>query len=207
MGARFPSRQSIMDVNITSTISREMQWQVARLIHEAFDGKIDRLLLRTTDGARAIRLIKIATRFDQGYYAIDGSTVVGCMGYSKPRNQFLHFSWRALRREFGCFGAMGRLMSQYFSRDKFQDDEMYITLIAVAEGYRSTGIGSRLIKILANHGKRVCKKRLVLDVVDSNPRARNLYERLGFTSIKQYNTSWFSKPAEFTTVVRMALPL
>lgn len=196
-----------MDVHITSTISREMEWQVARLIHDAFDAKIDRLLLRTTDGARAIRLIKIAARFDQGYYAIDGSTVVGCIGYSQPGNQFLHFSWRALRREFGCFGAMGRLMSQYFSRDKCHEEEMYITLIAVTEGYRSTGIGSRLIETLANHGKCTCKKRLVLEVVDSNPRARNLYERLGFTFIKQYNTGWFSKPAGFTTVVRMALPL
>lgn len=56
----------------------------------------------------------------------------------------------------------------------------YIGHLGVAPAYRSQGIGAQLIQTLIAQGKRAGRGIAALDVADTNPRAQELYERIGF---------------------------
>jgi len=58
----------------------------------------------------------------------------------------------------------------------------YIASLAVADGYRSRGIGSHLMHF-AEEKFRADAKHLFICVSSFNTRARQLYERLGYTAV------------------------
>ena len=60
------------------------------------------------------------------------------------------------------------------------DDLGYITNIHVAKEYRGRGIGKRLLSAAEDYFRAKNKKRLQLEVVESNSTALNLYTRSGF---------------------------
>lgn len=56
----------------------------------------------------------------------------------------------------------------------------YLAHLGVAPAWRGRGIGRALIDELVRRGVRAGRRRMVLDVAATNPRAQALYERLGF---------------------------
>ncbi|PWK83874.1 GNAT family N-acetyltransferase [Fulvimonas soli] len=57
----------------------------------------------------------------------------------------------------------------------------YLAHLGVAPELRGQGIGRALVEHLLARGRALGRRRMVLDVAASNPRAQALYERLGFT--------------------------
>lgn len=60
----------------------------------------------------------------------------------------------------------------------------YLDILAVGGDRRGENIGSRLLAEVEREAARQGQAAVVLDVVDENPRARKLYESLGFREIK-----------------------
>ncbi|OOG44351.1 GNAT family N-acetyltransferase [Rhodanobacter sp. C06] len=56
----------------------------------------------------------------------------------------------------------------------------YLAHLGVSPVLRGQGIGQALIEELIQRGMQAGRRRMVLDVAASNPRAQALYERLGF---------------------------
>ena len=56
----------------------------------------------------------------------------------------------------------------------------YLAHLGVSPGLRGQGIGRALIDELIRRGLQHGRRRMVLDVATSNPRAQALYQRLGF---------------------------
>jgi ribosomal protein S18 acetylase RimI-like enzyme len=56
----------------------------------------------------------------------------------------------------------------------------YLAHLGVAPALRGQGIGRALIEALIRRGVQAGRRRMVLDVATSNPRAQALYARLGF---------------------------
>ena len=67
-------------------------------------------------------------------------------------------------------------------------DDVYIGEIAIDENHRSKGYGTKVIKDVINYAQKNCYKRVILDADFRNPKAKALYERLGF---KVYNKKSF----------------
>lgn len=63
-----------------------------------------------------------------------------------------------------------------------RDDYLYLANIALLPAYQSRGIGTRLIEEVVDLASSAGLP-VRLQVLKSNPRARALYERLGFTVI------------------------
>jgi ribosomal protein S18 acetylase RimI-like enzyme len=61
--------------------------------------------------------------------------------------------------------------------------------IAVDEAYRGHGIGSKLLESLPTIAKKSGKKVIGLSVDDANPKAKALYERVGFKGVKKTKIS------------------
>ena len=68
--------------------------------------------------------------------------------------------------------------------DRFAEDpdEANVFGMWVDPSVRGRSIGARLVQTALGQAREDGKKRVVLHVVDSNPRARRLYERLGFAA-------------------------
>ncbi|MCP4623041.1 MAG: GNAT family N-acetyltransferase [bacterium] len=68
-------------------------------------------------------------------------------------------------------------------------DELYVDGVAVAGEMRGKGIGSHLFELLEQAALKKRIKNISLEVIDTNPRAKVLYERLGFVAVKT-QTLW-----------------
>jgi ribosomal protein S18 acetylase RimI-like enzyme len=64
------------------------------------------------------------------------------------------------------------------------DDEVFLALIELAPDHQGRGIGSRLIRELLDRAG-ADGKRVTLSVLEVNPRAYQLYRRLGFTEVSR----------------------
>lgn len=69
-----------------------------------------------------------------------------------------------------------------------KEDDIYIGEIAIDENHRSMGYGTKVIKDIIGYAQENGYKRVILDADFRNPKAKALYERLGF---KVYNKKSF----------------
>ena len=68
---------------------------------------------------------------------------------------------------------------------------------------RGMGIGTLLVKEVEDFAKQQNITKLYLEVVDTNPLARKLYERIGFLVTKEIERGSSSKKAGYTKVFYM----
>ena len=62
-------------------------------------------------------------------------------------------------------------------------DELHLLNITVAPACQGQGLGSMLLDAVQDHGRRLGLAMLLLEVRRSNPRARTLYLRRGFSEV------------------------
>ena len=68
----------------------------------------------------------------------------------------------------------------------------YLHIIAVKEEYRSNGIGKQLIKFFEDNASGYSSTKYFLTVDDFNPRAKKLYESLGYKCVGEL-TDFYKK--------------
>ncbi|MGI9667284.1 MAG: GNAT family N-acetyltransferase [Acidimicrobiia bacterium] len=85
--------------------------------------------------------------------------------------------------------------------------EHCIAHLGVDPEVQSNGIGTELIERLLDDGRRLGRQRAVLDVSVENPRAQELYERLGFLVTEQTESSLSNEYATVPAHRRMELEL
>ena len=78
----------------------------------------------------------------------------------------------------------------YFVICDIKKHDFYIAEIAVDKKHRSKGYGSKIIKEIIEHAQKNNYERVILDAEIKNPKAKALYERLGF---KVFNKKSFLK--------------
>ena len=78
----------------------------------------------------------------------------------------------------------------YFVICDIKKDDFYIAEIAIDENHRLKGYGTKVIKDVIDYARKNNYKRVILDADFRNPKAKALYERLGF---KVYNKKSFLK--------------
>lgn len=110
-----------------------------------------------------------------------------------------------LRKVLGFFGAIKAKISLFFifGFDKVDSETLKLEFLSVSQKYRGQGIGSKLIEQTEKYAKDMGFKTLTLDVIDSNPRAKKLYEDFGFVEAKYIDTSKMTKDLGFTGIHQM----
>ena len=78
--------------------------------------------------------------------------------------------------------------------------------VALREGYRDEGIGTEMLRILADESRKSGLKLLRLSVFDSNQRARHVYEKVGFREVGRIPKA-IRKGEGYVDEVYMALEL
>lgn len=159
--------------------------EIARMYWSAFGNKL-RIALHPPD--RAIDMLAEAfnPEFAIVARAADGQ-LLGVAGYKTPMGSFMAISFDRLKRHFGPAGAIWRgvvlslLLRQPDAKTLLMDG------IFVAERARGQGVGTLLLAAIKRKAADLGCSQVRLDVIDTNPRARQLYEREGFRAVVTRN--------------------
>lgn len=154
----------------------------ARLYWQAFGGKLGRVM---GPADRAQSFLERAIRGDHALCALgDRGELLGLIGFRSVLGAFAEGTpdqWRAV------YGRMGALWRAEVLRALVRDvdnERFLIDGLCVAQDARGQGVGTALIESVAVRAASLGYRELRLDVIDSNLRARALYERLGFRALR-----------------------
>jgi ribosomal protein S18 acetylase RimI-like enzyme len=64
----------------------------------------------------------------------------------------------------------------------------YIGHLAIDPAYRGMGFGEKLVAYHMENAKKFQREKIELDVAETNPRAKKLYEKIGFKLVQKVNS-------------------
>jgi ribosomal protein S18 acetylase RimI-like enzyme len=116
-------------------------------------------------------------------------------------------SWdvRPYRDLLGWVGAMWAVWGSRMADHRPKADEVYVDGIAVSSAARGLGIGTRLLEATTAIARDEGKAFVRLDVIDTNPRAQALYERLGYKVTKVQSFRYKERWVGFGGMISMEL--
>lgn len=168
-----------MGVTIFRGLHANLRPDAARLYWEAFGGKLGRVM---GPEDRALAFFQRVIRTDLCFAALDGEgRLVGIAGYKTPAGSFAGGSWADLITVYGPFGGRWRGWILWALNRGVDNDRFLVDGICVTRAERGRGVGSLLLAALCDEAREQGYPAIRLDVIDTNWRARALYERHGFT--------------------------
>ncbi|MGL4320954.1 MAG: GNAT family N-acetyltransferase, partial [Paracoccaceae bacterium] len=169
------------ELTIHHHLPHALREQAAVLYWQAFGAKLGRVM---GPEARALRLLSQIIRSDHAIVAMAGDQLVGLVGYKTPRGAFASGTFGDLWAIYGmgCLwrAAVLRLLVRDVDNERFLLDGL-----CVAPGAQGQGVGTALLDAVAIEAEARGYRAVRLDVVDTNPRAKALYEREGFRVINE----------------------
>lgn len=190
------------EIIVTSELNEQQQVEASKILYHSFSLKFPHLWLYNKTENQALKLLKEVLNYKYGVYALSEGKVVGLLGLDLGAGKrFMSFSLSALTRTFGWLGGLIRYIKYSFEENfvhtKANEKQSRIHPIAVSQEARGKGVGRILLNAFEQYSRRLGNKAIVLEVVDSNPRAKKLYEQEGYVSTGYLHTALFTKKAGF----------
>jgi ribosomal protein S18 acetylase RimI-like enzyme len=191
-------------IEIKLGIPEELHHQAAIICCEGFFSQIEWLF---GSKQKAITILEHSFDTELGLTAQIQGQLVGFVGFKYENRPFLQFERSHCIRELGLLrGLLAFLLLNNISAAKPLPDEMCIAVLVVDISMRGKGIGSLLMQAAFEIAQQNQCSAVVLDVANTNPDARRLYERLGFELVRtiefRYLPKWISSGA---TIMRKQL--
>lgn len=166
----------------------EHRARAAPLYVEVFGGKFE---IAVPNRASQFRIIERDLQLEHGIAALADGELVGLAGYATRDGTLTGgIGWRLLARELGlCRGTLAAALYALFMRPK-KPGELLMDGIAVDESMRGRGVGTGLLDEIAKLAREKGLDSVRLDVIDTNPRAKQLYLRNGFEVTKVRRFEW-----------------
>jgi ribosomal protein S18 acetylase RimI-like enzyme len=125
--------------------------------------------------------------------------LVGILGLQDEKGGFLQPSLSKIIKRFGLVSGLYRFGLLVLLEHKIEPGELYLDGVAVLDTQRKKGIGSRLISEFEKIGREKGYDRVTLEVIDTNPRAKALYERLGYKTVRTHAVWPFTRVFGFSS--------
>lgn len=163
-------------------VPESLRREAARLYDEAFGRKFA-VAIRNPQKRRAV----LAESFLLAYAvaAISNGRLVGLAGFHTMRGALTSgMSADLLLERLGTLGGLwAAIIFSIYARQP-QASELLMDGIAVRHDMRGKGIGTHLLNDLKHYARENGFCTIRLDVIDTNPAARRLYEQQGFVPIR-----------------------
>lgn len=169
-------------VSISHGLPNSLREKAAALYWQAFGGKLGRVM---GPEHRAHAYLSRVIRNDHAIVARDASgRLLGLAGFQTPQGSFANGSWQDMRAVYGWLGLLWRLPLLALLSREVDNDRFLMDGLCVDRSARGLGVGTALMAAIEAEARARGYAQVRLDVIDANWRARALYERLGYTSIK-----------------------
>jgi ribosomal protein S18 acetylase RimI-like enzyme len=174
--------------------------QAAKLCYEAFRQKFEPILDSPEHGSA---ILEAGLKSDLILRAVQQDQLVGVVGLEYNGRYFFDLKWAAFVHEFGWLrGMIKMVLFMPFARHHREGD-LTIGVIAVHAARRGQGIGTRLFEAVFDYAREKEFRSVSLEVVDTNPKARRLYERLGFAATKTRRYPYLRRIMGFSAATGM----
>ncbi|MFI6981305.1 GNAT family N-acetyltransferase [Embleya sp. NPDC050154] len=174
--------------------------RAAELYWEAFGRKLGTALGPAEAGTA---FIAEHLHADRAIAATRDGVLVGLAGYTHGGHGLTGGTARDVLRAYGRLGGLHRVAILALLERRPGSSELVMDGIAVDPSQRGTGIGSLLLDEVAVLARELGCRRIRLDVIDVNPRARALYERHGFVATRTEHTPYLRPLLGFGAVTTM----
>lgn len=174
------------EITLTDKLNESQKMQASTIVFDGFQKKLASVWLYDNDKERMLPCLKACLQFDSGLYALHGDQVLGVVGINTG-HAFVAPRYKVLKLTYGRWGALWRSFQNFLifrCFASFKHEAMHIDLLATAKEARGTGIGTKLLEAAFERAKEQHIEKISITVVDTNPRARQLYERLGFVHVE-----------------------
>ena len=171
-----------------NSLPERLASQAAGLYAEAFEQKFLNVI---GDKMCVSNLLENNLRLDRAVAAFTDEKLLGIAGLHFDGKPFTDVQLEDFWENFGYLkGSVKAIVSELLFSRTPADNELLMDGIVVSAESRGMGIGSKLFKRILEIAKEGDYKQIRLDVVDENPRAKKLYESLGFEIVKHEETSY-----------------
>ncbi len=168
-------------MRITKGIPPRDRAAATALYWEAFGAKLGRVMGPANKAQAFVELVLDPTHAICAHDA-DG-TLLGVAGFKTIEGALVGGDFGDMAAVYGRFGALWRgLLLNLLERDT-ENQRFLMDGIFVAPDARGQGVGSALLDAVTAEAAARGFAEVRLDVIDSNPRARALYERQGFRAV------------------------
>lgn len=171
-----------------------------KIYYEAFEKKFSTVMTYQ----QAIKTLPRLINGEQVVYALEGERLVGFAGIQHANKPLFKTSFSILVRNLGLIRGIYAGLVMLLFRRPYKKHELLLDGICVDKNIRGKGIGSALLNYIIHFASKNQYKTIRLDVVDTNPRALQLYEKIGFQVIKKRNfffiQRWMGFSASFTMI-------
>ncbi|MFD7747876.1 GNAT family N-acetyltransferase [Streptomyces sp. NPDC059698] len=178
--------------------------RVAELYWDAFGRKLGPAL---SPASKAVPFIAAHLNTDRAVCALLDGQLVGLAGYHHGGRSLTGGSARAVLRAYGRLRGLHRLLLLALFERRPAPGQLVMDGIAVDPAVRGRGVGGLLIEEVAAVATEQGCREIRLDVIDTNPRARALYERRGFRAVRTERTPYLRGLLGFGAVTTMHRPV
>ncbi len=169
-----------MGVTIQHGLPSHLRADAARLYWLAFGAKLGRVL---GPEMQAHRMLLRIIRADHAIVALEDGRLLGLVGFKTPRGAFAGGGFGDLRAIYGI-GALWRAAALWLLSREVDNARFLLDGLCVDPAARGRGVGTALLDAISVEAAARGYTAVRLDVVDTNPRARALYEREGFVALR-----------------------
>lgn len=169
-------------------IPEQFRRDAAALYEEAFGAKFG---VAVRSQRRRVELLSESFHLEFGIAAISKGTLLGIAGLQTNDGSLTGgMSYRRLVQVLGFLpGNWAAIVFSLYER-RNEEGELLMDGISVRSDARGQGIGRRLLEQVESYAIAGSFKSIRLDVIDTNPDAKRLYEREGFIVTRSETFKW-----------------
>ena len=192
--------QTTDQVEIRFGLPEHCRRQAAELYYEAFHQKFEPIMSSPQHG---VAILEKAFDSGRAIAALCQDQLAGVAGLHYGGRQFVNAGASAFTNEFGWLSGLLRFALFAVLAQREGKGELLLDDIAVHSSMRGKGIGTRLLQAMLDFARANGFGSVRLDVVDTNPDARRLYERLGFVPTQTRRYPYLRRMMGFAAVTTM----
>ena len=192
--------QTTDQIEIRFGLPEHCRRQAAELYYEAFRQKFEPIMSSRQHG---VAILEKAFDSERAVVALCQDQLAGVAGLHYRGRQFVNAGASAFAHEFGWLSGLLRFALFAVFAEREREGELLLDDIAVHSSMRGKGIGTRLLQAVFDFARAHGFGAVRLEVVDTNPDARRLYERLGFVPAQTQRYPYLRRLMGFAAVTTM----
>ncbi|MGW7078535.1 GNAT family N-acetyltransferase [Streptomyces sp. NPDC054866] len=187
-------------VTVRRGVPAGAEQRAAELYWDAFGRKLGPAL---NPPEKAVPLLAAHLNADRAVCALLDGQLVGLAGYQLDGRALTGGSAASVLRAYGHLRGLHRVLLLALFERRPSPGQLLMDGIAVDPAMRGRGVGSLLLEEVAAVAAEKDCREIRLDVIDTNPRAKALYERRGFTPVRTERTPYLRGLMGFGAVTTM----